>query len=49
MLLLLAIILALAWVAGFGVFHVASAAIHVLIFLAVVSVVAHLIRGRSTV
>jgi len=49
MLLLLAIILALAWVAGFGVFHVASAAIHVLIILAVVSVAAHLIRGRSTV
>ena len=49
MLLLLALILALAWVAGFGVFHVASAAIHVLIVLAVVSVAAHLIRGRSTV
>jgi hypothetical protein len=49
MLLFLAIILALAWVAGFGVFHVASAAIHLLILLAVVSVVFHFIRGRSTV
>ena len=49
MLLLLAIILAIAWIAGFGVFHVASAAIHLLIILAVVSVVAHLIRGRSVV
>jgi hypothetical protein len=49
MLLLLAIILALAWVAGFGVFHVASAAIHVLIVLALISVAVHFIRGRSTV
>lgn len=49
MLLLLAIILALAWIAGFGVFHVASAAIHLLIILAVVSVVVHLVRGRSVV
>jgi len=49
MLLLLAIILALAWIAGFGVFHVASAAIHVLIVLALISVAVHFIRGRSTV
>jgi Family of unknown function (DUF5670) len=49
MLLLLAIILGLAWIAGFGVFHVASAAIHVLIVLAVISVVMHFVRGRSTV
>jgi hypothetical protein len=49
MLLLLAIILALAWIAGFGVFHVASAAIHVLIVLALISVAAHFIRGKSTV
>ena len=48
MLLLLAIILAVAWIAGFGVFHVASAAIHVLVILAVVSVVAHFIRGRRS-
>jgi hypothetical protein len=49
MLLLLAIILALAWVAGFGVFHVASAAIHVLIVLALISVVVHFVRGRRVV
>jgi hypothetical protein len=46
MLLFLAIILALAWVAGFVVFHVASTAIHLLIVLALVSVAVHLIRGR---
>jgi len=46
MLIALAIILALAWILGFTVFHVSSFAIHVLIVAAVVSVVAHLFRGR---
>jgi hypothetical protein len=41
----LAIILALAWILGFGVFHVASAAIHVLVVVAVISVLIHFIRG----
>lgn len=49
MLLALAILLGLAWILGFGVFHVASAAIHVLIVLAIVSVVVHLIQGRRRV
>jgi hypothetical protein len=47
MLVALAIILALAWILGFTVFHVSSFAIHLLIVAAVVSVVAHLFRGRS--
>jgi hypothetical protein len=47
MLLLLAIVLAIAWVAGFAVFHVASAAIHVLVILAVVSLAVHFLRGGS--
>jgi len=42
-----AIILAIAWILGFGVFHVASAAIHVLILLAIVSVVFHFARGQK--
>ncbi len=45
MLLLLAILLAIAWILGWGVFHVASAAIHILIVLAVVALIVHLIRG----
>jgi hypothetical protein len=49
MLLWLAIILAVAWIAGFGVFHVAGTAIHFLIILAVISLVVHLVRGRRTV
>jgi uncharacterized protein DUF5670 len=48
MLLALAIILFLAWIAGFGIFHVASAAIHVLILLAVISLLVHLFRGRRS-
>ncbi len=47
MLLILAIILAVAWIFGFTVFHVASAAIHILIILAIVSLIAHLVRGRG--
>lgn len=46
MLLALAILLGLAWILGFGVFHVASAAIHVLVVLAIIAVVVHLIQGR---
>jgi Family of unknown function (DUF5670) len=46
MLIALAIILALAWVLGFTVMHVSSFAIHLLIVLAIVSVAAHLFRGR---
>lgn len=45
MLLLLGIILAIAWILGFGIYHVASAAIHILIVLALVSVILHFIRG----
>jgi hypothetical protein len=47
MLLALALILGIAWVLGFTVFHVASAAIHVLLVLAVVGVIAHFVRGGA--
>ena len=46
MLLALAILLGLAWILGFGVFHVASAAIHILVVLAIIAVVVHIINGR---
>lgn len=50
MFILLAIILGIAWVFGFTVYHVASAAIHLLLLLAVVAVVLHFVRGaRRTV
>jgi hypothetical protein len=47
MILILAVILAVAWLLGFVVFHVASAAIHVLLVLAVAGVLAHFVRGAS--
>ena len=45
MLLLLAIILAIAWILGFTVYHVASGAIHLLLLLAVVAIIVHFVRG----
>ena len=45
----LAVILFLAWALGFGVFHVASGLIHLLIFLAVTSLIVHFARGRGAV
>jgi hypothetical protein len=46
----LAVILLVAWALGFGIFHVAGGLIHLLIILAVVSVIVHFVRGgRSAV
>jgi hypothetical protein len=47
MLIALAVILAVAWLLGFSVFHVASAALHILIVLAVVALIAHFFTGRG--
>ncbi|MCA1664445.1 MAG: lmo0937 family membrane protein [Myxococcales bacterium] len=46
MLLTIALLFFVAWILGFGVFHVASFAIHVLVILALVSIVLHFVRGR---
>ena len=48
MILILAIILAVAWLLGFTVFHVASAAIHILLVAAVIGVILHFVRGPRT-
>jgi hypothetical protein len=52
MFLILAFIVAAAWLLGFTVFHVATGAIHLLLVLAVVAVVVHFVRmsrgGRHT-
>ncbi len=42
----LAGVLLVLWVLGFVVFHVSAFAIHILIILAVISVVFHFLRGR---
>jgi hypothetical protein len=44
----LAILFAIAWLLGFTVLKVTSVAIHLLILFAVVSVVAHFVRGRRS-
>jgi hypothetical protein len=46
MLFWLGVILLIAWITGFGVFHVAATAFHVLIILAVISFLMHFLRGR---
>src|SRR5690349_16788867 len=48
MLLILAIVCIVAWALGFTVFHVASAAIHLLLLLAVIGLVVHFMRAAST-
>lgn len=42
----LAIILVVAWLLGFGVFHVAGSLIHVLLVLALIAIVWRFIGGR---
>jgi hypothetical protein len=46
MLLILGIVLAVAWLVGLTVFKVTGAAIHLLIVLALVGIVAHFVRSR---
>ena len=45
---ILAIILVIAWIGGFTVFHVAGGLIHLLLLLAVISVVLHFVLGTRT-
>jgi hypothetical protein len=48
MLIGLAVLLAVAWLLGFTVFHVASGIIHLLLALAVVAVIVHFVQGSRT-
>jgi hypothetical protein len=49
MLAIIAVILLVLWLGGFLVFHVTTAAIHILLLIAVVMVVLHFMRGRRGV
>lgn len=49
MLWTLALVLFVLWILGFGVFHVAGALIHILLVLAVITVLWNLIAGRRAV
>jgi hypothetical protein len=46
---ILFVILLIAWVGGFTVFHAAGALIHLLLILAVISLVMHFLMGRRAV
>ena len=45
----LAVVLFIAWLLGFVVFHVASGLIHLLLVIAIVVLIFNLISGRRTV
>ena len=47
MYLIIGIVLLLAWLGGFFVFHTASLLIHILLILAVISIIFHFLRGSS--
>lgn len=47
MFILLALLLGIAWILGFLVFHAASPAIHVLVALAIISIGLHFVRARG--
>jgi hypothetical protein len=47
MLMIVFVVLLVAWLLGWGVFHVAGGLIHLLVLVAVVSLVLHFVRGRG--
>jgi len=44
---ILFVILLIAWITGFSVFHVAGGLIHLLLVFAVISLILHFVMGRS--
>lgn len=49
MFLALFVILLVLWLLGFAAFHIAGGLIHLLLLLAVISVILHFVRGHRTV
>jgi hypothetical protein len=49
MFLFLFFILLVIWIAGWVAFHLAGGLIHILLFLAVVSIIIHFVTGRRAV
>jgi len=49
MFLILFVVLLVAWLLGFVAFHVAGGLIHLLLIIAVISLILHLVRGRRAV
>ncbi|HEV2696931.1 MAG TPA: lmo0937 family membrane protein [Terriglobales bacterium] len=46
---ILFVILLIAWVLGWGVLHVTSAMIHILLVVALISLILHFVRGPRAV
>jgi hypothetical protein len=46
--MILFIVLLIAWLLGFVVFHASSALIHLLLIVAVIAIVLHFVRGTRT-
>ena len=49
MLAMLGVVFLVIWLLGLTAFHVAGGFIHILLILAVISIVMHFVRGRSAV
>jgi hypothetical protein len=47
MFMILFVVLAVAWLLGWVVFHVAGGLIHLLLVVALISMVLHFVRGRG--
>jgi hypothetical protein len=47
MFMTLFVVLLVAWLLGWGAFHVAGGLIHLLLLVAVISLIVHLLRGRG--
>jgi hypothetical protein len=47
--MVLFIVLLLAWIFSFAVFHIAGGLLHILLVLAVISLIVHFVRGSRTV
>ena len=46
---ILFVVLLIAWIGGFTMFHVAGGLIHLLLVFAVISLILHFVMGRRTV
>ena len=45
--MILFIVLLIGWILGWGVFHVSSGLIHILLVIALISIILHFVRGKS--
>jgi hypothetical protein len=48
MFLILFVVLLVLWLLGFAAFHVAGGLVHVLLIVAVIFLIVHFVRGRTT-